>query len=310
MAAPQHRGNIETQTEAWQREWLSHSPEYAAEFTGTAFLMFCVVGAVGIMFAPRSPAVSAISSVDWRLLLTGLVLGGAGSLVAITPLGRLSGAHLNPAMSLGFFALGRMHAQDLAGYVAAQIAGASVGAWGGQAVFGHFSFAVHDALNQPGHGVSTGLAIGGEAGATFALAAVVFAMVSRRSLMRWTPLAVVGVVAIIVWLDGDFSGASLNPARSFGPVVVTGNWHLFWVYVLGPCGGSLAAALLHRFATPLDTITGKLFHDLHYRSIFTGGSDHAANDHVRRHAALPVKARPPVHRAPTTDVDGNKMRAA
>ncbi len=310
MAPPENGANLDKHTEAWQREWLSHSPEYAAEFIGTAFLMFCVVGAVGIMFAPRSPAVSVIPSVSWRLFLTGLVLGGAGSFVAITPVGRLSGAHLNPAMSLGFFTLGRMHAQDLAGYITAQIAGASLGAWGGQAVFGHFAFAVHDALNQPGHGVSTGLAIGGEVGATFALAAGVFAMVSRRSLMRWTPLAVIGVVAIIVWLDGDFSGASLNPARSFGPVVVTGNWHLFWVYVLGPCGGSMMAGVLHRFATPMEAITGKLFHDLHYRSIFTGRSDDAANEHVRLHAALPVNARPPVHRAPTSDIDGDKLRVA
>lgn len=299
MAALQH-GAHHKETEPWQRELLSHSPEYAAEFIGTAFLMFCVVGAVGIMFAPRSPVVSVISSVGWRLFLTGLVLGGAGSLVAITPLGRLSGAHLNPAISLGFFVVGRMHAQDLAAYVVAQIAGASLGAWGGQAVFGYFAAAVQDALNQPGPHVSTAMAAAGEAAATLALTTVVLAMVSRRTLMRWTPLAVVGVVAVLVWLDGNFSGASLNPARSLGPAVVTGNWRLFWVYVLGPCCGSLAAALLHRFAMPLEAVTGKLFHDVHYRSIFTGVFDHAANQHLRRQLAITTNARPPVHR-PTID---------
>ncbi len=160
--------------------------------------MFCVVGAVALMFAPRSVAVSAIPSIGVRLFLTGLVLGGAGSLVAITPLGRISGAHLNPAISLGFFAVQRMHMHDLVGYVVAQIAGASLGAWAGQAAFGHLAGAVHDALNQPGDHVSGLSALGGEIIATFVLTAVVLVMVSRRFLMRWTPLAVVGVVAVIV----------------------------------------------------------------------------------------------------------------
>ncbi len=185
-------------SERWQRELTSHVPEYVAEFIGTAFLMFCVVGAVALMFAPRSVAVSAIPSIGVRLFLTGLVLGGAGSLVAITPLGRISGAHLNPAISLGFFAVQRMHMHDLVGYVVAQIAGASLGAWAGQAAFGHLAGAVHDALNQPGDHVSGLSALGGEIIATFALTAVVLVMVSRRFLMRWTPLAVVGVVAVIV----------------------------------------------------------------------------------------------------------------
>ncbi|HEU5415817.1 MAG TPA: aquaporin [Candidatus Angelobacter sp.] len=282
--------------EPWQQELVSHAPEYGAEFVGTTFLMLCVVGAVGVMFAHGSPAVSAIPSVQLRLFLTGLVLGGAGSLVAITPLGRLSGAHLNPAISLGFFMLGRMQLQDLLGYVVAQTAGASLGAWTGQLAFRGLASGVRDALNQPGRLVGPQAATAAEAVATFALAAVVFSMVSRRSLARWTPLVVVGVVAVIVWLDGNFSGASLNPARSFGPALITADWHLFWIYAIGPCSGAIAAALVHRFATPLEAVTGKLFHDLHYRSIFSGALDHAANQTVRQHAAMPAQTRPPIHR--------------
>ncbi len=288
-------------SEPWQHELLSHAPEYISEFIGTAFLMFCVVGAVGIMFGRHSPVMRAIPSVNLRLFLTGLALGGAGSFVAITPLGRLSGAHLNPAMSLGFFTIGRMHVQDLVFYIVAQISGACLGAWGGHVVFGRLAVAVHDALNQPGNDVSSAVATLAEMAATFTLVAAVFALVSRPRTMRWTPVAVIGVVAVIVWLDGNFSGASLNPARSFGPVAVSGNWHLFWIYVVGPCCGSVTAALLHRFATPLDAATGKIFHDLHYRSIFTGDYDHAANQHVRRHTATPPFVRPPLHKPSETD---------
>lgn len=286
-------------SEPWQRELFSHAPEYGAEFVGTAFLMFCVVGAVAWMFAPGSPIVAALPSTGLRLFLTGLMLGSAGSLVAITPLGRISGAHLNPAMSLGFFAAGMMHFHDLLGYVLAQSCGAALGAWGGGEVFARFAPAVRDALNQPGQHVTPLTGVGAEAAATFALAGVVFAMVSRRSLMRWVPLAVIWIVAVIVLLDGDFSGASLNPARSLGPALVTGDWHLYWVYVLGPCAGTVTAALLHRFATRLEAQTGKLFHDFRYRSIFTGAADHAANEHLRRHVAAGPNDRPPVRgRAP------------
>jgi aquaporin Z len=279
-------------SEPWRRKLWTHAPEYGAEFVGTAFLMVCVVGAVGLMFAPHSPVPSYISSFGLRLFITGLALGAAGGLVAITPLGRLSGAHLNPAMSLGFFVERRMHLHDLLAYVAAQMAGAALGAWLGSSLFGYLAAGVRDAVNEPGKNVTVALALGGETLATFALAAVVFEMLSRRSLMRWTPLAVVGVLGIVVWLDGTVSGASLNPARSFGPVVVTGVWRLYWVYVLGPCAGSSLAAFFHRYGARRHAHTGKLFHDHNYRSIFTGVSDHVANAQVRRHLAAPLQERP------------------
>ncbi len=291
-------------SESWQTEVQSHLPEYTSEFAGTCFLVFCVVLAVAWMFAPSSVLVRLLPSVSLRLFLTGLILGGAGSFVAITPIGRISGAHLNPAMSLGFFADGRMHAQDLAGYIVAQMSGASVGAWVGRLIAGPIAYAVHDALNQPGQHASAVMAVVAEFASTFALAFVVFLMVSRKSLMRGTPLAGVFVVAVIVWLDGNFSGASLNPARSFGPALVTGEWREFWVYCLGPCSGAIVAGLLHRFGTPLEAETGKLFHDIHYRSIFSGRSDADANEHVRRHAAVRWPDRPPVHRKRNSETDG------
>jgi aquaporin Z len=282
-------------SEAWQRELWSHAPEYGAEFIGTAFLVFCVVGAVAAMFAPESAVPSRIPSVGVRLFITGLVLGGVGGLVAITPLGRLSGAHLDPAISLGFFVEGRMHLHDLVGYITAQMIGGSIGAWAGAAVFGRSAAAVQDALNQPATHVSPLAAVLAESAATFVLAELIFVMVSHRSLMRWTPLAATGVVGILVWLDGNFSGASLNPARSFGPALVTGDWHLYWIYLSGPCSGAVLAALLHRFAMPLESLTGKVFHDLRYRSIFTGRADHAANEHLRRQIKPAMKGAPPVH---------------
>ena len=258
--------------------------------------MFCVVATVAAMFAQQSPIPAVIHSVALRLFITGLVLGGAGGLVAITPVGRISGAHLNPAISIGFFAEGKMNATDLVGYITMQMLGAALGARGATAALPGLSAAVTDALNQPGQHVSTGMAVGGEFAATFWLASVIFFMVSRHALMKWTPLAATFAVGVAVWLDGNFSGASMNPARSFGPVLTTGNWHLYWVYVLGPCCGAAAAGLAHRVVSPEKAKTGKIYHDRHYRSIFNGEADHDANDHVRQNSAVPHDARPPVHR--------------
>jgi aquaporin Z len=292
-------GRRKPHREEWQREFRSHAPEYAAEFAGTAFLVFCVVAAVAVMFGPASPVPDLIPSARIRLFVTGALLGGAGGLVAITPLGRISGAHLNPAISLGFYAEGKMQVQDLFGYVLAQLGGALIGAWAGAATSGRLGQSVHEALNLPAAGVPEWIAAGAEVIGTFAIAFVIFEMLSWKKWMRWTPLVVVGVVAVIVGVDGNFSGASLNPARSFGPAWIEHDWNSFWVYVLGPCTGGLLAGILHRLR-PRQARTGKLFHDRHYRSIFTGSSDKLANIHVRRHAGTPPNARPPVHRRPST----------
>ena len=280
--------------EQWQHEILSHAPEYGAEFAGTVFLVFCAVVAVAIMFAPASPVLQIIPSTRLRLFVTGAMLGGAGGLVAITQLGRMSGAHLNPAISLGFFAEGKMQLQDVFGYIVAQLGGGIAGAWAGAAATRGFGQSVHEAVNVPGGGVSDWAAVGAEVVGTFTLAFIIFEMVSSRRWMRWTPLVVIGVASVIVGIDGNFSGASLNPARSFGPAWLENQWGSFWVYVLGPCTGGLLAGVLHR-VLPRGARTGKLFHDLHYRSIFTGCSDKASNTHVRRHAGARSDARPSVN---------------
>ena len=179
-----------------------------------------------------------------------------------------------------------MQLQDLFGYVIAQLGGGILGAWAGAAAAGGFGRSVHEALNLPARGVSGWGAAGAEIVGTFSLAFVIFESLSSRKWMRWTPLAVIGVVSVIVGIDGNFSGASLNPARSFGPAWIEHHWGSFWVYVVGPCVGGLLAGLSHRLMRR-PARTGKLFHDRHYRSIFAGRSDKMANLHVRRNGRKP-----------------------
>lgn len=104
-----------------------HIAEWAAEAAGTALLLLGGLSAVCLDFGPHSWVAERIPSVSLRLLITGLLFAGTGSLVALSPLGRLSGAHLNPAVTLAFRITGLVHDHDLAGYVVSQTFGAIVG---------------------------------------------------------------------------------------------------------------------------------------------------------------------------------------
>lgn len=244
-----------------------HWAEWGSELVGTAALLLGGLSAVTLDFSTGSPVASAIPSPSWRLLLTGLLFAGTGALVTISPVGRRSGAHLNPAVSLAFWICGHLHRRDLVAYVAAQCAGGLAAAalvrwwWSGAAA----SVAV--GLTSPGDGVGPGGAAAIEAAMTALLVLVIFACVASSRSARWTPLAVLVTIAVLVWQVAPYTGTSLNPARSLGPAAVTGDWTDFWAYVVGPLGGAVAAAGLWALL-PWTTQTAKLFHDPAYRSIF------------------------------------------
>src|SRR6202046_3382799 len=100
-----------------------HWAEWGSEFAGTAILLLGGLSGLFLDFAPGSPVSASLPSESVRLLITGLILGATGLLVTVSPLGRRSGAHLNPSVSLSFWRRGHMHPHDLIGYVTAQTAG-------------------------------------------------------------------------------------------------------------------------------------------------------------------------------------------
>lgn len=253
----------------WKR-YGHHLEEYASECLGTCFMVLCVVGVVGLMFAGTSPMLALLPSTRLRLFLTGLVLGGSGWLVAVSPPGRLSGAHINPAISLGFWLLGKMHFRDLLGYVVGQLAGGLAGAWLGQTLFPALASQVQDAALHPGARVTLAAAFAAELAATCGLGLVVYTFVSYRRTLRWTPAAATLAVGVLVCIDGSFSGCGINPARWFGPAVLTVSWGDVLAYSVGPLLGAALAVLPLRLGwlgAPVPH-TGKLFHDPRYRSVF------------------------------------------
>ena len=246
-----------------------HFAEWLAEFAGTGILMLGGLSAVMLDFGPGSAVKELIPGISGRLLLTGLLFGGTGSLIAISSLGRRSGAHLNPAITLGFWLTRTLHPADLVGYVAAQVLGAVAGTIVVQAAWGPTADALHDAITQPAPGVTDPQAMLLEAAMTALLMLTIFLFTAHRTSARWTPVAVWLVVALLVWQGAPFTGTSLNPARSFGPAIVSGHLAKLWIYVVGPLGGSiLASGVAWAIGNHLLPITGKLFHDANYPTIF------------------------------------------
>jgi aquaporin Z len=242
-----------------------HWAEWTCEFVGTALLLLGGLSAICLDFAPGSPVAPLVPGHSARLLVTGVLFAGTGSLVAVSNLGRRSGAHLNPSVTLAFWRRGHMHPHDLAGYIVAQVAGAFAGtavvrwSWGAKAR------AVDLGVTQPGHGIGAA-AVGIEAFMTFLLVGGILLMVSSPRTARWTPLMVWILVAILVWQGAPWTGTSLNPARSLAPALLAPQTDWLWIYLVGPLAGSLVAVAAFDAVPGLETRTAKLFHDPRYPS--------------------------------------------
>lgn len=249
-----------------ENEW--HWPEYFAEAAGTAWNL--AVGLCAIFFDFSDGWMSHhVPSVSLRLLITGLIYSGSGSLFAVSPLGKLSGAHINPSVTLAFWLRKKMSGHDAIGYILFQYLGAIVAAaiviplWGARAT------AVNDGMTFPGNNYNVPIAFAAEVFMTGLLVLTIFVFVSDKRTMRWTPIAVWLLVAAEVWQGAPISGTSLNPARSFGPALIAWRWRSQWIYLLSPLCGSVAAVLVFRFAAAnRRLLSGKMFHSSLYRSIF------------------------------------------
>lgn len=160
----------------------------------------------------------------------------------------ISGAHLNPAVTVALWATGHVKTFVALGYIAAQLIGSVVAALFLKVIFANVSPQFYLGDTMLGTGVTPGMAILVEALLTFLLVWTVFGtMVDKKGSNEFGGVAVGLVVMVGVMLGSTFTMGALNPARSFGPALVSSHWATHYVYWVGPIIGALVAAFIYHF---------------------------------------------------------------
>ena len=216
-----------------------------AEFAGTALLVGIGLSFVILDFGSSSPIKSYIPSSSERRLLTGFLFGSVGASIALSPLGRISGAHINPVVTLAFFFRGKISSATMITFVGSQMFGALVGSCA-LLLWGSLGQSVDYGATIPGYGGWAALA--GETATTFCLILSLFGVLSIRRIRSFAPFIFPPLYAAMVWIEAPISGTSTNPARSFGPAVVSGVWTDFWIYLIGPLIGTVLALAMFRLS--------------------------------------------------------------
>ena len=223
-----------------------HPQMYFSELVGTTLLVFLGLSIVIALWGHDAPLGWVPIPADTRRLLTGFLFGTVGAAIAFSPIGKMSGAHINPAVTFAFWLEGKLRWRDAGFYVLAQLIGGALGAtalfiWGG--------IGASDAwgASLPMNGVPILLPIAGETLCTFLLVLLIFVCAAHKVSQPFTPLINPPLFALLTWLEAPLSGASANPARSFGPELAAWLWQGWWIYWIGPCLGAGLAVLLLRF---------------------------------------------------------------
>ena len=206
----------------------------AAEGLAAFALVFAGCGAV----VANSEYDGALGAVGVSLVF-GLII-----MVMIYATGHLSGAHINPAVTVAFTLSRHFPGRDAVAYIVAQLVGATAGALVLLAVW----------PDQPGNlgatvpSVGIGSALVYEIVLTAFLMFVIMAVATdTRAVGAAAAIAIGGTVGLDALFGGPVTGASMNPARSFGPALAAGEWTDFWIYVLGPVLGAALGAFAYQF---------------------------------------------------------------
>lgn len=206
-----------------------------AEGIGTFFLVFIGPGAVAV----NAYSLGALGQ-------TGIALAfGFVVLAMVYTLGHISGAHLNPAVTLAFWSVRQLPGREVAPYLVAQCVGAVLAAGVLHYLLGPFADA---GATLPHIGVARSFVV--ELLLSFALMLVIMAVATDGRVAEGFAGIAVGLTVGFCALLGPLTGASMNPARSLGPAAVSGLWEDHWLYWVAPISGMLLAARTYEFLRP------------------------------------------------------------
>jgi glycerol uptake facilitator protein len=220
---------------------------YVAEFIGTFALVFFITTVVVLFAAPGG------GNSDWAVI--GLVHAFVLFLI-VQSLGSISGAHVNPAVTLALTALRKIRPNDAVVYILLQLSGAVAGALVAKFIF---KDAVVDPAGSPPTSPQVGTpglsdtllenkaagALAEGLGTFFLVWAVIAVAVNPRAARDWSGLVIGATLGLVVMVLGPLTGGSVNPARWFGPALVAGQWDDAWLYIIGPAVGGVLAAVIY-----------------------------------------------------------------
>lgn len=216
-----------------RRRILLNMKQYIAELIGTFALVFCGTGA--IIIDQQSGGAVGHSGIAMTF---GLVV-----MSMIYALGNISGAHFNPAVSIAFSLAGRFPISKILPYIISQLIGATLASLTLKGLF-----PANELLGAtlPAGPVMQSFIL--EFILTFFLMLVIIAVASGSMEQgMFAGLAIGAVVALEAMFAGPVCGASMNPARSFAPAIVSGHYDYLWIYIVAPIAGAASSVLIWRF---------------------------------------------------------------
>jgi glycerol uptake facilitator-like aquaporin len=215
----------------------------------TTALLFGVTSVVRWVMGP-SPISRQVHGTHLELILVGLVVGLLLAGLILSPLGKASGGHMNPAISLAMWRMETLPGRGLLAYCVAQLAGSLLGVLLGRFVWGEpvaGPGVAYSAL-RPAPGWSNAVLFPAEAASMAVIILLVGVFLSAPRLAPYTPWLVGGLIGAAIAGLGTVTGGSVNPARQFGPAVFAGQFGFLATYLLAPLVGAIVAVwLLGRF---------------------------------------------------------------
>jgi aquaporin Z len=241
----------------------SHWANYAIEAAGLGAFMLSALGFTLLLEHPASPLRAALPDAFARRALIGAAMGATLVALVYNPLGKRSGAHLNPVFTLTFLRLGKIAPVDALLYAAAQFAGGALGV----AALAHWlapalgDAHVQFAATKPG-GAGVAAAFAGEAAIAFTQMLLVLVVSNTKRLNAYTGLFAALGVATYITLEAPLSGMSMNPARTLASALAADDFTALWLYFAAPALGMLSAAELYlRTAGARRVHCAKLHHE-------------------------------------------------
>ena len=250
-----------------------HWPEYLMEAGELGLYMLFACTFATLLQHPSSPLRHFIGSDLVRRALMGLAIGTTVTAIVMTPWGKQSGGHFNPAITFTFYRLGNVEFWDAFFYASAQFSGAI----GGVALATYVlrgapaNQAIRYAVTAPGVYGDSGAFVG-ELTISLILMTTILFVTNRKMSAPYTPYFVGTLYAVYIAFESPLSGMSMNPARTFGSALYADYWHALWIYFVAPTLGMLIAAeVFLRSRRGLPPYCAKLHHANNKRCIFHHG---------------------------------------